>query len=95
LQWRQDKIGKGAADGISCQRPKSKGGTPRSLPQSAPARSRDLAVILSILRRYITRLGGCRARAKWRGRGRAGGSGRMKYDVESFAGSRRNEIARE
>jgi hypothetical protein len=53
-------------------------------------------VIFSILRRYVTRSGGCAGPAPnvevmaW-----AGPSGRMAYDIEALAGSRRNEIAGE
>ena len=48
------KSERGPLTASACQRPKSKGGTPPSLPQRAPARSRDLAVFFSILRRYVS-----------------------------------------
>jgi hypothetical protein len=56
------KSERGPLTASACQRPKSKGGTPASLPQRAPARSRDLAVFFSILRRYVRRSGGCISR---------------------------------
>jgi hypothetical protein len=90
------KSERGPLTASACQRPKSKGGTPSSLPQSAPARSRDLAVFFSILRRYVTRSAAASGRREnGKVTGRDGRSGRIEYDIEALARSRRNEIARE
>ena len=69
------KSERGPLTASACQRPRSKGGTPSSLPQCAPARFRDLAVILSILRRYVTRSGRCAGPARKLARGAAGPPG--------------------
>jgi hypothetical protein len=97
MAMRQGKIGKGAADGIGLSAAQVQGRNAAELASErscALTRSCGDPFDLAQIRHEIRRL---RQAPRENGEvaDRAGGSGRMEYDIEALAGSWRNEIARE